>query len=482
MFKALKIRIYPNEEQQKFINKTAGCSRKVWNLMLADNNARFDKFSDVLSALKIAEETANLKIKEIKQLGLKKKERVEQETKWKERIETVKRLRKQIYSNMFKIELKTLGQMKKDPELQYLKEADCYALCNSYLDLNQAFANFFDSISGKRKGAVMGKPNFKKKSNGAKYTTSQCNGNMKLNFENKQIKLPKMDWIKFRDPRILDLSKLTIKSATVSKTVTDKYYVSVLYETEQVHKQQTLDDLLKTKEDIKVCGLDMAMNSLYVDDQGSIPNGFRNWFRDGEKQLAKLTNRWSRKKMVTVEINGKETKVPSNRRYRARLKVNRKYEKQANQRKEFNRAAAVKLLKQYDVICIEDLNMHGQAQLLHLGKSVHEIGWGQFTHWLEYKAPEYGTVIMRVSKWFPSTQMCSDCGERNEQKIVLGQGEWVCEHCGSIHHRDQNAAINLKQFAEQEINKLRLERSWKDTEGNVVTHPMKCQEAIESSA
>jgi len=298
-------------------------------------------------------------------------------------------------------------------EFEWLKEVDSLALANTQINLQTAYNNFF-------RDKKIGFPKFKAKHKSRKsYTTNCVNENIRL--ENKYIKLPKLGLVKIKQHRqIPDAYKL--KSATISQSPSGKYYVSILFEYEnQVH-----EIIPKT-----FLGLDFSMHDLFVTSDGEICN-YPRYYRQGEKKLAR-----EQRKLSLMEKGSKN-------RNKQRLKVAKLYEYISNQRKDYLHKESRKIVNKYDCVCIEDLNMQGMSQCLNFGKSVSDNGWGMFTTFLAYKLTEQGKKLIKVGKFFPSSQTCNVCGSINQITKDLSVREWTCPNCNTHHNRDINAAINIK--------------------------------------
>jgi len=303
-------------------------------------------------------------------------------------------------------------------KFEFLKEVDSLALANAQMNLETAYSNFFRRAKQNKKEVGFPKFKSKKKCNWS-YTTNNQKDSIRI--ENNKIKLPKTGFVKFVQHRQISDDQI-IKSVTITKTRTNNYYISILveYETQVV------------KKDIeKVIGLDFSMKELYVDSNAYSAN-FPRFFRLAQIKLAKEQRIFSHRR-------------PGSKRYeKQKLKVAKVHEHTANQRKDFLHKESHKLANVYDMVCIEDLNMQAMSQCLNFGKSVSDNGWGMFSTFLKYKLEDQGKKLFVIDKWFPSSKMCNVCGYLNKE-LTLSDREWQCD-CGTIHNRDHNAAINIRNF------------------------------------
>ena len=297
-------------------------------------------------------------------------------------------------------------------EFEWLKEVDSLALANAQLNLNKAYKNFF-------RDKAIGFPNFKsKKSNHRSYTTNLVNGNIKL--EGPYIKLPKLKNVKIKKHReVPDDYKL--KSVTISRTPTGKYYASILYEYECEIKLVDPNIFL---------GLDFSMKELFVSSDGKSAQ-YPRYYRQALVKLQKEQRKLSK------------CQKGSSNRNKQRIKVAILHEKVANQRKDFLHKTSRQITNVTDVVCIEDLNMKGMSQALHFGKSVSDNGFGLFVSMLDYKLREQGKQLVKIDKWFPSSKMCSKCGEVKDV-LLLSERIYYCKTCGARLDRDYNASINIR--------------------------------------
>lgn len=313
----------------------------------------------------------------------------------------------------------TPAQYKK--EFAWLKEVDSLALANAQMNLQTAYNNFF-------RNPKTGSPKFKSKHKSRKsYTTNFVNRNIFI--KNSHIRLPKIGLVKLKQHRNIP-ADYKLKSVTVSRTPSGKYYASVLFEYENQVPEHTLQSFL---------GLDFSMPELYKDSNGNTPC-YPRYYRQTEKNLAR-----EQRKLSKMQKGSKN-------RSKQRLKIAKLHEKIANQRKDFLHKQSRQIANAYDCVCIENLNMKAMSQSLHFGKSVSDNGWGMFTSFLRYKLEEMGKKLVKVGKFFASSQICHICGYRNPEIKNFNVREWDCPHCGTHHDRDKNAAINIRKEGLRLVN------------------------------
>lgn len=361
MLKAYKYRIYPNKEQELYFAKTFGCTRFIYNKMLADR-------------IKSYEENKDLDIKQVK--------------------------------------YPTPAQYKK--EFEWLKEVDSLALANAQINLDKAYKNFFRDKS-------VGFPKFKsKKSNRFSYTTNNQNGTIYI--DGNYIKIPKL---KSKIKIVLHRKfKGLIKSATISKTPSNQYYISILVDTENIQLP---------KNDNKI-GIDLGLKEFAITSDGEIFSNPK-WLRKTEKKLKKAQRSLSRK-----------TKG-SNNRNKARLKVAKLHQKIANQRKDFLHKISNYITNENQVIVIEDLKVKNLVQNHNLAKAISEVSWSEFRTMLTYKCKWKGRELIIAPSNYASSQLCSNCENKSSQTKDLSCRTYVCSVCGMVMDRDINASKNLLKLA-----------------------------------
>ncbi len=296
-------------------------------------------------------------------------------------------------------------------EYKWISECPSQAIQYSLLNLDKAYDKFF-------KGG--GFPNFKNKYSRQSIQFPQ---GVKVDFNKGGIFIPKIKNISVVFDREF---KGIIKTVTVSKTTTNKYFVSIL-----VDNQKELPKKNPIIEQTAV-GIDLGINTLAVLSDGTEVENPK-WFRSAQSNLRRQQRSLCRKKKG------------SKNREKQRLVVARCHEKITNQRKDYLQKASTKIIQNFDTICMEDLNVSGMMKNKKLGLAIGEIGWSNFKSMLEYKAEWYGKNIITIGRFEPSSKICSICGTINKE-LKLQHRIWDCQKCGNTHDRDKNAAQNIKNF------------------------------------
>ena len=310
-----------------------------------------------------------------------------------------------------------LPSMKKSETYAWLKEVDSIALQSSIKNLEDSFNRFF-----KKQNKA---PRFKSKKNPVQsYTTKSINNNIQI--EGNKVKLPKLKWVKFANSREV---KGRILNATISKRPSGKYFVSLLVE-------ETIRELPKTESSV---GIDLGIKDFAILDNGTIYNNNKFTYKM-EQKLKREQRKLSRRQLQAKKkgINLFEAKNYQ----KQKIKVARLHEKVANQREDFLNKVSTEIIKNHDIICIEDLNVKGMLRNYKLSKSISDVSWSSFVTKLQYKADWYGKEIIKIDKWYSSSQICSSCGT-NSGKKTLDIRTWTCK-CGVKHDRDINASKNIK--------------------------------------
>ncbi len=314
----------------------------------------------------------------------------------------------------------TPARYKKD--YPYLKEVDSLALANKQMDLQAAFRNTFSKSRKKNNGF----PKFKSAKHSRKaYTTNNQKGTVAI-IDDKYIKLPKIGKVKAVIHRIPDI-EWNIKSATVSQESDGKYYISILFEFDR--------EIIKIPKTDNVIGLDYKSDSLYMDSNGNIGTNHK-FYRESHKKLSKAQRKLSRMQ------GSKKKETKSNNYLKQLCKVNKIHRHIANQRLDNLHKLSTEIANQYDVVCVESLNMKEMSNKgFGNGKATMDNGYGLFLNMLEYKLNDRGKYFVKVDKWYPSSQLCSCCGK--QKKLTLADRIYMCD-CGLTISRDLNAAINIR--------------------------------------
>ena len=305
----------------------------------------------------------------------------------------------------------------------YLKEVDSLALANKQLDLQEAFRNCF-SKSRKKNNRF---PRFKSAKHTRKsYTTNNQHGTVAIS--DHSIKLPKIGHVKaiiHRKP----VDNWILKSATISQESDGKFYISVLFEIADTINTYVADTT-------NAIGLDYASDGLYVDNNGNVGTNHK-YYRESHDKLAKAQRKLSR-----MQGSGKH-EIKSNNYIKQLRKVNKIHRHISNQRLDNLHKISTVITNQYDVVCVESLNMKSMSNKgFGNGKATLDNGYGMFLSMLEYKLSDRNKYLVKVDKWFPSSQICHCCGEVHPEMKNLTIRTMKCD-CGLVISRDQNAAINI---------------------------------------
>ena len=404
--KSLKLRIYPTKEQSQLINQTFGCCRKLYNEHLQERNEFY--IENILPIKNKASQT------ELNQIYKTFKPKTEKE--WKE-----------VYP--------------------YMKEISSYSLQQARMDCDQAFINFFKSKNGSRKGKS-GFPKFKsKKDNHQSYREPNVNGNAQIHFEERFIKIAKLGKVTFKDRAFpkwwSQIQKLC--SMTISKSCSGNYYVSILFEISTY--------TYKVEDRKEAIGLDFSPSEMYVSSENQTGKdfGYIAQKQAHSKKLKKLQRRFARKQIVAVE--NCPIKVSSKNREKARIKLAKLEEHIANSRKDWIEKETLRLVRSYNKIAVEDLNLIGISKFLRNAKNMNDTSWATFVSRLQAKGKDYNCKVIKADRYFPSSKLCSCCGWKYEN-LQLSERKWICPKCGTHHVRDVNAAINLKNYVPLEEREL----------------------------
>ncbi|WP_272682409.1 IS200/IS605 family element RNA-guided endonuclease TnpB [Providencia sp. PROV120] len=363
--KAYKYRIYPNGEQKVLIEKHFGCARFTYNWALALQQKYYDEHKKSLSRKEIQDQFVALK---------------------------------------------------KQEQFSWLNEVNSQSLLSGLLHVYTAFGNFF---KGRAKF-----PKFKSKK--IPQRSYQCPQHCNVDFEKGTLNLPKLKGIKTVFSREFDGK---IKTVTISKTATGKYYASILVETNQTKVSPCPIEADKTM------GIDLGLNHMLIQSDGQKIENPR-YLRQAQKRLAIQQKIFARKK--------KESKNYQ----RQKLSVARIHEKVKLQRLDLHHKLTHNLIceNQATTYAVEDLGIKNMVRNSKLAKSISDVAWGQFLTLLEYKAQWYGKNILKIGRFVPSSKTCSCCGHKMD-KLPLSVRSWQCPSCQSVNDRDLNASQNIRNFA-----------------------------------
>ena len=399
--RALKLRIYPSNEQKVLIEKTFGCCRKLYNEHLQERNEFY-----IDNILPIKSKATKQEINEVYKTFKPKTEK-----EWKV-----------IYP--------------------YLADVSSCALQQARRDCDSAFLNFFKSNNGSRKGKS-GFPKFKsKKSHDFSYR--ECM-RIALIWNERKIKVPKLGLVKFRHSGNkkgkLDFflrGEVELKSITIRKNPANEYYAVLLFEREYCYKQKIYEG-----GENQAIGLDFSPADFYINSDGSSGKDF-GYVAQKQANLKKLTK--LQRRLMCKQIG-------SNNREKARVKVARMEHYIAECRNDWIEKETKRLVSSYQVIGIEDLNLKGMMKFSRNAKNYGDASWGNFTNKLLWKSSlnENNCQIIKADRFFASSQICHCCGFKNPITKNLSVRSWICPECGAEHIRDVNAAINLKENAIKQI-------------------------------
>ncbi len=381
--KSLKIRLYPDENQKILLNKTFGCCRLLYNERLSEHIEWYNQNKDLPK---------------------------DQRSKSKGKLP--KQLREEKYG--------------------FLNEAIAEPLIQSQRNCEQAFNNFFKSLTKQRKGKKVGYPKFKsKKQHRDSFSIYMLPKNC-LDWEHRLVTIPKLKQVKFRhaedksDKWIGRFKEAILKHMTISRNACGEYWCSVLFEREQ--------GIYSTICPSKAIGLDFSPNSLYINDLNEEAPNFKKAKQENIKKLTKLQRNLMRKQK------------DSKNREKARVKLAKFENHIANIRRDYREKETLRLVQNYDVIGIEDLNLQGMMKFSHNAKNYIDTSWYTFVTRLEQKAKFNNCLVIKSDRFYPSSKTCNHCGYVNKE-LTLKDRTWICPNCGTKIIRDQNAAQNLKENA-----------------------------------
>ena len=389
MFKAIKIRLYPNKEQTSYINRLTGSCRKVYNMCLEKK----------ISAYNINKE--NFGLSEL--------------------------------SKYFR------GDLMKSEEFEYLNEHNTKVLAQTTIDLLNSYNRFFVNHTGF--------PKFKSKHSSNQSCRFPVDAISKRNiYSDSRISLTTaLQKIKFkcskRDKEYLVTYKDKIRSATLTKTKTDKYFLSILIENFIKPLPEPINDVI---------GIDIGIKTFIVSSDGQVFNNLK-LIHKNEKKLKKLQKQLSKKKRIKTgekifsKKYNKDVEVTklSNNGEKAKIKLAKAHEKINNIKLNYIHNITTQLVRENQTIGIEDLNVLGMLKNQNLSKSISELSIGETFRQLKYKCEWYERNLVQIDRWFPSSKKCSHCGYIYKG-LTLNEREWICPECREKHNRDFNASTNIE--------------------------------------
>jgi putative transposase len=371
MLKGIKIRLYLNKEQEDYVKNLLGTSRFIYNNLLSYKIERYNKEKHNVSFSELGKELVKLK-----------------------------------------------------SEYEWVKNSHSKVLQQSLINLEKAYKSFFKNGNGF--------PKFKSKHDN-KQSCRFPNDAISGVKGNRISIIKKLKDIHFKcpksDEKYLNKNQKDIKSATLTRTKSGKYYLSIL-----IDKPNKI--LKKPKNDI--VGIDLGIKDFIITSEGQIFDNIK-IKRNNQKKLTKLHRELSRKQ-----------KCGSNRN-KAKIKLAKLYEKLNNKKENYLHHITNQLLDENQVIVIEDLNVKGMMKNHNLARSIQELSLHRFKEMLRYKAEWYGRDVVEIDRFYPSSKLCSNCGHKNTE-LKLSDREWTCSSCGTKHDRDFNAAKNIKKEGERIIN------------------------------
>jgi putative transposase len=306
---------------------------------------------------------------------------------------------------------KTIKQLKADHD--FLGEPEQTALQQELRNLDTAYNNHFTKLKKKQSSSLKFKNRYDRQS----FRTMNSHGkDIRIDFPNRKVRIGKVGWLKFKDNRVFTG---TIKSATISRNTTGKFYISILTEEQQI--------TLPTS--TKQVGIDLGITTYATLSDGNKIDNPR-ILKQYEEKLAIEQQRLSKKKKGSNNYHKQQTKV---------AKV---HEKITNVRKDFQQKLSTTIINENQVIVVEDLSVKNMVKNHCLAKAVSDCSWASFVKMLEYKAEWYGRTLIKIDRFFPSTKLCSCCHHKNDN-LTLSDRIWSCEVCHTKHDRDINAAVNI---------------------------------------
>ena len=369
MLRAIKVRLYPNKSQEQELNKVLGCYRFVYNHMLAKKQSAYES------------DKTNLSVNDL--------------SKW------------------------FYGTLRKDEQYPWLKEQNTQVMKESIRQMDVAYQRFFKQHNGF--------PKFKSKKDKQSALFTRNAISRRNTFETRHITLIKsLKNLRFRCSNLyhnrLKKYKDSIRSATLSKTKSGNFFLSILVDIPE-------SELVKFKNTDKQVGIDLGVKDFVITSDGEVFEN-KHFFKKEERKIVKLQRQLSRK------VKG------SNNRNKQRVRLAKAFERLTNKKENYIHSVVNEILKSYDVVFMEDLNVQGMMKNHNIAKAIQEVGFYRFKEVLQSKALTNGKQVILVDRFYPSSKICSCCGYK-KQDLKLSERSWTCPECGEHHDRDINAARNI---------------------------------------
>lgn len=378
---ALKLKLNPTSEQKSFLDQSFGCVRFIYNFYLSERNNFYNNT--------------------IRPLGDDKKAR---NAVWKTFKET------------------PMKELKE--RFPWLRQANSQGLCNSYMNLKGAYQKFYKGQTDL--------PKFHSKKNKNSFKDSMMKQTF-LDWNSHTVELPKIGKIEFTHRNIPSWyrNRTKVCSYTCSRNPNGSYYITILYEVKLNFIEKTKVDEI---DENQIIGLDFDCDDMYIDSNGKSALkdfGFKKQKQEHLKQLSHLQRQWAR------------TKKNSKNREKLRKKLASLEEHIANARLDWIEKETSRLTKENQLIGLEDLSIKGMMKGSRNAKNYQDIAWSTFVSKLQWKGEKNGCHVVKIDRWFPSSQTCSCCGFKNKEVQVKHLERWICPECGTEHQRDENAAKNI---------------------------------------
>nr|DAN94146.1 MAG TPA: endonuclease [Caudoviricetes sp.] len=369
MLRAIKVRLYPNKEQEQELNKVLGAYRFVYNHMFAKRMTAYET------------DKTNLSVNDL--------------SKW------------------------FYGTLRKDEQYPWLKEQNTQVMAQAIRQMDDAYQRFFKQHNGF--------PKFKSKKDKQSALFPRNAISTRNTFETKHITLIKtLKNIRFRCSdlyhRRLQKHKDSIRSATLSKTKSGNFFLSILVDIPEA-------ECIRFGKTNNQGGIDLGVKDFVITSDGVVFEN-KHFFKKEEKKIARLQKQLSRKKKG------------SNNRNKQRIRLAKSYERLTSKKENYIHSVVNEILKSYDVVFMEDLNVQGMMKNHHIAKAIQEVGFARFKSILQTKASQNGKEVYLIDRFYPSSKTCSCCGYK-KSGLKLSDRFWTCPECGEHHDRDINASLNI---------------------------------------